>query len=205
MGESAPRSASWKHGHATEADAVRSRQDLVQFVQTLHQELISSADWENDTLDRFLEALAAWIEGAPPEFYESTEQPEPKASWSFMAHALEAATMYEEPCPFTERSTGTQGDTEAIDRHLARSAFPQPSAQAVGSCPGARSARFLKSLRYPVSRSQRRTRRHEERYTGGTLVTLTALNIMMLTRLPDRLTPYSLTPFESYWRLRSRR
>ncbi|MDA0644764.1 DUF7660 family protein [Nonomuraea ferruginea] len=78
-----------------DADTVQSREDLVRYVKSLHQELINGADWENPTLDRYLEALAAWMDSSPG-FYRNMGQPEPvDATWSFVAHALGAATIYE--------------------------------------------------------------------------------------------------------------
>ncbi|WP_214325175.1 DUF7660 family protein [Nonomuraea sediminis] len=47
------------------ASAVASREDLARFVEALHGELVNGADWENDRLDLFLEALAAWIRDSP--------------------------------------------------------------------------------------------------------------------------------------------
>jgi hypothetical protein len=77
------------------ADAVRSREDLARFVEGLHHELIHGADWENDQLDGFLEALAAWIRDSPGS-YRNTGRPDPdQATWSFFADALSAATLYE--------------------------------------------------------------------------------------------------------------
>jgi hypothetical protein len=40
---------------------VRTRADLVTYIRQLSQEaLATSSDWENQTLDRYLEALSAW-------------------------------------------------------------------------------------------------------------------------------------------------
>jgi hypothetical protein len=41
-------------------DAIRSRTDLVKFLHELHADYTNNPDsWENHTLERFLEALAA--------------------------------------------------------------------------------------------------------------------------------------------------
>mgnify|MGYP000031551453 CR=1 FL=1 len=77
------------------AEAVATREDLACYVEALHAELISGAVWENDRLDRFLEALASWIRSSPG-YYANTGRPAPDdASWSFFAGALGAATIYE--------------------------------------------------------------------------------------------------------------
>ncbi|WP_433349218.1 DUF7660 family protein [Microtetraspora malaysiensis] len=79
----------------TAAEAVASREDLAHYVEELHRELINGANWENDRLDRFLEALAAWIR-ASPGYYRNTGRTAPEdATWSFLANALGAATIYE--------------------------------------------------------------------------------------------------------------
>lgn len=77
-------------------DDVRSRQDLARFVELLKEDyLLHSDDWENMTLDTYLEAMSAWIE-VIDAFYENqgrqfTEQP----SWKLFAEILLAAKMYE--------------------------------------------------------------------------------------------------------------
>ncbi len=77
------------------AEAVETREDLARYVEALHAELIDGAVWENDRLERFLEALAAWIRSSPG-YYANTGRPAPDdASWSFFANALGAATIYE--------------------------------------------------------------------------------------------------------------
>ncbi|WP_422652952.1 DUF7660 family protein [Actinophytocola sp.] len=47
-------------------DEIRSREELAAFVRNLRQHFLRDGDeWENPTLDRFLDALAAWITDAP--------------------------------------------------------------------------------------------------------------------------------------------
>jgi hypothetical protein len=47
-----------------ESTRSKIRQDLSQFVGALRTDLATNPDrWENPTLDRFLEAMGAWIEG----------------------------------------------------------------------------------------------------------------------------------------------
>ena len=44
---------------------IQTREDLVAFVRALLADLVENADkaeWENPTLERYLEALAAWTE-----------------------------------------------------------------------------------------------------------------------------------------------
>lgn len=74
---------------------MRSREDLAEFVNQLHAELLGAAEWENDDLPRFLAALSAWIKDSPGAFRNKGEPVPEHGSWSFFAHALRAATIYE--------------------------------------------------------------------------------------------------------------
>ena len=50
-------------------ESVNSKTDLVQFVARLRADLTENPDaWENPTLDRFLEAMAAWV-AASDDYY----------------------------------------------------------------------------------------------------------------------------------------
>jgi len=80
----------------TRVKGVKSRQDLVEFISALRQDLESNSDdWENLSLPRFLEAMGAWVE-AMDQFYRnqgvefSEEQP-----WQVFASILLAARIYE--------------------------------------------------------------------------------------------------------------
>ena len=75
---------------------IKTRQDLSQFVGALRADLATNPDrWENPTLDRFLEAIGAWIEGMEG-YYKNTGQPHTDApTWKTFGDILMAATMYE--------------------------------------------------------------------------------------------------------------
>ncbi|AJT70195.1 hypothetical protein T261_8603 [Streptomyces lydicus] len=75
---------------------VRSREELVVFLSELHQEFRRHGDqWENHTLDQFLEALAAWVHDAPGAYRNFGEELPADGNWGFFARALQAATIYE--------------------------------------------------------------------------------------------------------------
>lgn len=77
-------------------DKVRSREELVEFLGELHREFRHRGEeWENPTLDRFLEALAAWVNDAPGLYRNFGEELPADSSWDFFARALHAATIYE--------------------------------------------------------------------------------------------------------------
>ena len=69
--------------------SVMDRAAFVHVVRELHAELASRPeDWENPVLDRFFEALAAWVE-------DSDAQLEQDIDWGPFADALRAARVYE--------------------------------------------------------------------------------------------------------------
>lgn len=80
----------------TPEDEIRTRDELVAFVRELHQEYVDRGhDWENHTLDRFLEALAAWMADADGWYRNAGQDLPADGEWTFIARALTAATRYE--------------------------------------------------------------------------------------------------------------
>ena len=81
-------------GRATVADpsAVVSRDAFADFVQAalLDYEKRGHAEWENATLERFLDALGAVARSCPLEAHDSQS-----ATWRLFAEMLVAATGYE--------------------------------------------------------------------------------------------------------------
>jgi hypothetical protein len=75
---------------------VDSKQALAEFVEALREDLQSNpAEWENATLDRFLGALASWIEDSDG-YYINHSRPVPTSpSWRNIAEMLVAAKIYE--------------------------------------------------------------------------------------------------------------
>ncbi|MFI8825652.1 hypothetical protein [Streptomyces sp. NPDC053431] len=74
----------------------RSREELATFLRDLHQEFRARGhEWENNTLDHFLAALAAWVDDSPGAYRNREEQMPPNGDWAFMARALGAAAAYE--------------------------------------------------------------------------------------------------------------
>ncbi|MFI5978536.1 hypothetical protein [Streptomyces sp. NPDC051452] len=66
------------------------------FLRCLRQDFEASGDqWENRTLDSFLEALEAWVSDAPGWYANHDEELPTDADWTFIARALSAARFYE--------------------------------------------------------------------------------------------------------------
>ena len=75
---------------------VRSKAQLADFVRALATDLSTNREtWENATLDRYLEALAGWLDDADG-YYRNQGLPVPvEPSWHNVAEMLMAAKMYE--------------------------------------------------------------------------------------------------------------
>ena len=71
----------------SDAAAVSSRDELAAYVTRIQTAIEAGAEVQNDTLDRFLEALAGKLEAQPPGSGE--------ASWSYFAYVLSAALIYD--------------------------------------------------------------------------------------------------------------
>lgn len=75
---------------------VNSSIELAEVVQRMLSDLLAHPDqWENPTLDRFLEALAASLQGLPGLYANRHEQFPKTPTWKIFAEALVMATGYE--------------------------------------------------------------------------------------------------------------
>ncbi|MDX3226723.1 hypothetical protein [Streptomyces sp. ME19-01-6] len=78
------------------ANGVDSREALVSHILSLRDDLLERGDeWENPTLERYLEALAAWIKGSPGWYRYFGQEMSADGDWTFFARALSAAVVYE--------------------------------------------------------------------------------------------------------------
>jgi hypothetical protein len=78
-------------------ESVTSREQLAEFVQSFREDLLANPqEWENQTLERFLEAFSRYLEDVPGYLknVESSVHPE-VASWQLFAIALCGARVYE--------------------------------------------------------------------------------------------------------------
>lgn len=80
----------------TRVDAVVSRDDFVEFVKELRCNLAEHAEeWQNRTLDDFLEALSAWVQDMDG-YYKNSGLPVPTVpTWKTLAEIVLAAKYYE--------------------------------------------------------------------------------------------------------------
>lgn len=77
-------------------DKIESREDFIKFVEALLQDLKNNKiDWENNTLESYLDAIARWAEDMDG-FYKNQKLPFPEnVNWKVFGQILIAAKMYE--------------------------------------------------------------------------------------------------------------
>ena len=78
-------------------DKINSREEFIVFAKALYNDYKEHGEnWENNTLDTFLERIAAYAEDIDGYYSNKglKEDPE-KASWKLFADILAGATIYE--------------------------------------------------------------------------------------------------------------
>ncbi|WP_306186532.1 hypothetical protein [Streptomyces sp. MK5] len=77
-------------------DHIGDREAFSAFLARLRADCAAnSQQWENPTLDRFLEALEAWVAASPGWYRNFGHALPPEGDWMFFARALDAARIYE--------------------------------------------------------------------------------------------------------------
>jgi len=77
-------------------DEIESRQDLIEFIKAQRNDLLKHpSDWENPTLERFLDALAASTKDMDGYFGNRGEQVPSQPSRRLVGNMLYAAKIYE--------------------------------------------------------------------------------------------------------------
>ena len=72
-------------------------EDVGRVIAQMREDLAGrgSREWENPTLDRFLEALEAVLDGLPGHLTHQGKAAAAQPDWALLAHILVAATGYE--------------------------------------------------------------------------------------------------------------
>lgn len=78
----------------TEYNVLDGREEVLEALDALQAELASDTDWENPTLDRFLDAFNALL-GSIENAYNNTGRAVPDSPWTLVAEALRGARFYE--------------------------------------------------------------------------------------------------------------
>jgi hypothetical protein len=77
-------------------DQVNSHDDVAEVVEQMLSDLRAHPDeWENPTLDRFLDALAGVLQGLPGYYANRGEQFPNAPTWAMLAGVLVSASGYE--------------------------------------------------------------------------------------------------------------
>jgi hypothetical protein len=77
-------------------EAIRSKEDLAEFVVALHGDFRANPTaWENDTLDRLLDAMQAWIRLLDAYYQNAGQECPEMPTWRTFAEILCAARIYE--------------------------------------------------------------------------------------------------------------
>jgi hypothetical protein len=90
----------WSTGRAArvrDLAGVATREDLRRLVSQMHSDFVESGvvEWENATLERFLEAMAAYL-GDLDGYFRNRKEPVPdQPDWHLVALLLVAASGYE--------------------------------------------------------------------------------------------------------------
>jgi hypothetical protein len=75
---------------------IRSREDFITFVRALSKDFRDNPQsWENDNLERFLEALGAWVEDMDGYYLNQGNTVPQQLDWKTLADMLMAAKKYE--------------------------------------------------------------------------------------------------------------
>jgi hypothetical protein len=89
-------SVTYETGRATDVDQsrVETREDFADFLSAVLADFraTGASEWENGTLDRFLDAFSAFADG---RVVDVPEQEQEQASWRLFAEIVRAATGYE--------------------------------------------------------------------------------------------------------------
>lgn len=80
----------------TKAEDVRSRQDLIEFLNGVTEDLRAGRlVVENSTVPSFVGGMAGWLEDMDGYFRNRGEEPPESASWRLLAMVVSAGLVYE--------------------------------------------------------------------------------------------------------------
>jgi len=73
-----------------------TRQDFIQFIENLKTDFIENKEWENNTIEDYLEAISRYVEDIDG-YYKNTNQSVAleKIDWKVFADILKGSSIYE--------------------------------------------------------------------------------------------------------------
>lgn len=79
-----------------QVEEIKTKEDFAKFLHAFRETLLRQPDeWENPTLDRFLEAMEAWVNSIEGYVINSGDAEVLTPSWKSFAKILSAASVYE--------------------------------------------------------------------------------------------------------------
>lgn len=77
-------------------DRIKTKDQLVEFIEQLRKDYAHNREeWQNLTLDDFLESMAAWIRSTELTLHGDRPRQQASASWKSFAEILYAGKIYE--------------------------------------------------------------------------------------------------------------
>lgn len=77
-------------------ESIETREDFAEFLNVFRESLASQPDeWENPTLEKFLDAMEAWVNSMEGYVINSGDTDVLRPSWRTFAKILSAASVYE--------------------------------------------------------------------------------------------------------------
>jgi hypothetical protein len=83
---------------ADQVEEIVTKQDFIQFVDSLYEVYEKHREeweWDNDTLDSYLGAIARWVHGMDGFYKNSGEAPPQQPTWKLIGYILLFATYYD--------------------------------------------------------------------------------------------------------------
>jgi hypothetical protein len=75
---------------------ITSKEDLANFIDSFRNDFLKNpSDWENPTIDSFLDGMAAWVRSMDNYYRNMGRVPPKSPDWSTFADILKAAKVYE--------------------------------------------------------------------------------------------------------------
>jgi hypothetical protein len=77
-------------------NSINTKDDLVNFIEELKFNLISRPnEWENSTLEKYLDAMGAWLNSMENAYKNMGKEFPEQPSWKMFAEILHASKIYE--------------------------------------------------------------------------------------------------------------
>lgn len=83
------------HIEPDDIESIKTIPQLAEFILRLRSELLETGDWENPTLERYLESMSACLKDIEGTHFDTMDGEAKVQALQFFANILMAASMYE--------------------------------------------------------------------------------------------------------------